>query len=200
MVPLNTHHYYIKTQPSDFIETHRKEMEKQRRGLRRLVLVPCPFQGHINPMLQLGTVLHANGFSITVAHTKFNFPNPENHPDFTFLQIPDAMFDRDAASFASMDITDVILCLNTSCKAPLKKSLTQIIESKEEDDLYNNKLPCIVYDGSMYYAEAVAHELELPSIMVRTTSSATLLTYYSFPQLQKQGYIPLQGMYIFFTS
>ncbi|XWS28759.1 hypothetical protein CRYUN_Cryun25bG0098800 [Craigia yunnanensis] len=162
-------------------------MEKQRWGLRRLVLVPCPFQGHINPMFQLGTLLHANGFSITVAHTKFNFPNPDNHPDFTFLPIRDTLFDRDDAS---MDITDVISCLNISCKAPLQKSLTQIIESEEED--HNNKLPCIVYDGSMYFAEAVAHELELPSIMVRTTSSATLLTYYSFPQLQKEGYIPWQ--------
>ncbi|XWS74068.1 hypothetical protein CRYUN_Cryun02cG0183600 [Craigia yunnanensis] len=162
-------------------------MEKQRWGLRRLVLVPCPFQGHINPMLQLGTLLHANGFSITVAHTKFNFPNPDNHPDFTFLQMLDALFDRDASS---MDITDVISCLNISCKAPLQKSLTQIIERDEED--HSSKLPCIVYDGSMYFAEAVAHELELPSIMFRTTSAATMLTYYSCPQLQKEGYIPLQ--------
>ncbi|XVF19957.1 hypothetical protein REPUB_Repub11eG0156100 [Reevesia pubescens] len=80
----------------------------------------------------------------------------------------------------------VISCLNISCKAPLQKFLTQIIKREEED--HNNKLPCIVCDGSMYFAEAVAHELELPSIMMRTTSAATLLACYSLPQLQKEGY------------
>ncbi|OMO90556.1 UDP-glucuronosyl/UDP-glucosyltransferase [Corchorus olitorius] len=164
-------------------------MEKQRWGIRKLVLVPCPFQGHINPMLQLGTLLHATGFSITVAHTKFNFPNPENHPDFTFLPIPDALFDRGITS--SIDLTDIISCLNVSCKAPLKNSLARIMESEKEDH-GDQKLPCVIYDGSMYFAEAVAHELELPSIMLRTTNASTLLTYYSFPQLQKEGYLPLQ--------
>ncbi|KAK6234960.1 hypothetical protein SCA6_010297 [Theobroma cacao] len=174
--------------PVSLTTFHREEeMEKQRWGLRKLVLVPCPFQGHINPMLQLGNLLHAIGFSITVAHTRFNFPNPDNHPDFTFLPIQDTLFDRDASS---MDVTDVISCLNISCKAPLKNSLTQIMEREKED--HSHKLPCIIYDGSMYFAEAVAHELELPSIMLRTTSAATFLTYYSFPQLLREGYLPLQ--------
>ncbi|WRX32045.1 hypothetical protein QQP08_026061 [Theobroma cacao] len=182
--------------PVSLTTFHREEeMEKQRWGLRKLVLVPCPFQGHINPMLQLGNLLHAIGFSITVAHTRFNFPNPDNHPDFTFLPIQDTLFDRDASS---MDVTDVISCLNISCKAPLKNSLTQIMEREKED--HSHKLPCIIYDGSMYFAEAVAHELELPSIMLRTTSAATFLTYYSFPQLLREGYLPLQGKECFIIS
>ncbi|KAB1220161.1 UDP-glycosyltransferase 76E9 [Morella rubra] len=48
-------------------------MEKNRQRPRRLlVLLPCPFEGHINPMLQLGTILHSKGFSITIVQPQFN--------------------------------------------------------------------------------------------------------------------------------
>ncbi|GMN23971.1 hypothetical protein TIFTF001_000362 [Ficus carica] len=66
-------------------------MEKQTPRSRRLVLVPCPYQGHINPMLQLGTVLHSRGFSMTIAHTIFNSPNPQNHPNCRFLPLQDGL-------------------------------------------------------------------------------------------------------------
>jgi hypothetical protein len=51
-------------------------------------------QGHINMMLQLGCILHSRGFSITIAHTQFNFPNTSNHPDFNFLPVADGFSDR----------------------------------------------------------------------------------------------------------
>ena len=38
-------------------------------GARRVLLFPLPFQGHINPMLQLADVLHGRGLAITVLHT-----------------------------------------------------------------------------------------------------------------------------------
>ncbi|TXG74214.1 hypothetical protein EZV62_002793 [Acer yangbiense] len=62
-------------------------MEGQGGRRRRLVLVPYPFQGHITPMLQLGTILHSKGFSITIALSQFDFPDTSNHPDFVFLPL-----------------------------------------------------------------------------------------------------------------
>lgn len=43
-----------------------------------LVLITPPLKCHITPMLQLGTILHLKGFSITITHTYFNSPNPSN--------------------------------------------------------------------------------------------------------------------------
>ncbi|KAL5580891.1 hypothetical protein UlMin_013333 [Ulmus minor] len=60
-------------------------MRKQTQRSRLVVLVPCPFQGHISPMLQLGDMLHSKGFSITIVHANFNSPNPQNHSHFTFF-------------------------------------------------------------------------------------------------------------------
>ncbi|GMP85236.1 hypothetical protein CsSME_00038472 [Camellia sinensis var. sinensis] len=36
------------------------------------VCIPCPTQGHINPMLKLAKLLHHKGFHTTFVNTKFN--------------------------------------------------------------------------------------------------------------------------------
>nr|CAB3456163.1 unnamed protein product [Digitaria exilis] len=56
--------------------------------LRRVLLFPLPYQGHINPMFQLAGVLHSRGFAITVFHTHFNAPDASRHPDYHFVPVP----------------------------------------------------------------------------------------------------------------
>ncbi|KAJ0084397.1 hypothetical protein Patl1_31328 [Pistacia atlantica] len=160
-------------------------MEKQGWRCRKLVLVPCPFQGHINPMLQLGTILHSKGFSITVAHAQFNSPQTSNHPDFIFQSLPDGIsskpdIPRDFLAFMSS--------LNLNCRAPFQEFLSQMIGKQEQQD----ELPCIIYDALMYFAEAVSSQLKLPSIILQTCSVTTMLTYFAYPRLQEEGYIPPQ--------
>lgn len=98
-------------------EKHR-EMEEQRQRHQRIVPVPCPFQGHVNPMLQLGSILHSKGFPITIAHTQFNFPNTLNHPNFNFLPIVDGFSN---CNVSSVNFIDVISGFNSNCKAPLQE-------------------------------------------------------------------------------
>ncbi|KAJ0083743.1 hypothetical protein Patl1_31330 [Pistacia atlantica] len=160
-------------------------MEKQGWRCRKLVLVPCLFQGHINPMLQLGTILHSKGFSITVAHAQFNSPQTSNHPDFIFQSLPDGIsskpdIPRDFLAFMSS--------LNLNCRAPFQEFLSQMIGKQEQQD----ELPCIIYDALMYFAEAVSSQLKLPSIILQTCSVTTMLTYFAYPRLQEEGYIPPQ--------
>lgn len=73
---------------------------------RRLVLFPVPLQGHINPMLQLASILHSNGFSITILHTHFNSPNLFNYPHFTFQQFPEASIESEAGWEGFNDVVD----------------------------------------------------------------------------------------------
>lgn len=156
--------------------------ETERRS-RRLVLVPCPLQGHINPMLQLGTILESRGFSITIAHTSYNSPNPETHPEFSFLLIPDGLSDRD---ISSGDLISLVLNINHNCK----ESLNQLIQ---QEDPHRKEIACIISDELMYFAEAVAANLKLPSIILRTTSAATALAWSAVLELKAQGLIPFQG-------
>lgn len=161
-----------------------REMKKEtERRNPRLVLVPCPLQGHINPMLQLGTILESRGFSIAIAHTSYNSPNPESHPKFSFFPIPDGLSDH---NISSGDLISLVLNINHNCKTSFHKLIQQ-------EDPHQEKIACIISDELMYFAEAVATTLKLPSIILRTTSAATALARSALLELKAQGLIPYKG-------
>ncbi|KAK6927035.1 hypothetical protein RJ641_008754 [Dillenia turbinata] len=157
-------------------------MEKpQGRKAYRIVLVPYPFQGHINPMLQLGTVLHSEGFSITVVHPQFNSPNPSNHPDFTFKPISDGLS-------PSADFMTSLSVLNTKCRVSFLEAMKQLTDEKVDD-----KIICIIFDGLMYFTQQVAAQLKIPAISLRTSSAASVLAFAVNRGPNQQGHIPFQG-------
>lgn len=164
-------------------------MGEQTPRIRHLVLVPLPYQGHINPMLQLGTALHSKGFSIAVAHTIYNSPNPQNHPHFSFLPVPDGLSDSD---LASGDLVANILVINENCKESLRRLLEQLMQEKE---LQGDRISCIISDELMFFAEDVANNLKLLSIILRTTSAATSFARCGLLKLGGDGQVSLQGKY-----
>lgn len=149
---------------------------------QRLVLVPAPYQGHINPMLQLGTILHSNGFSITIAHANFNSPDPQAHPEFHFVPIPDGLSEPD---ISSGDILHIMLTINNNCKRSFQQLL---LEQKQHE------IACIIFDEHMHFCEPVAANLKLPCIILRTTSAATFLARHGVISLIQEGCLPLQGI------
>ncbi|XP_048226413.1 UDP-glucose iridoid glucosyltransferase-like isoform X2 [Ricinus communis] len=159
-------------------------MDKQgKRCRRRVVLVPCPFQGHINPMLQLGTILHSKGFSVTIIHTQFNSPNPSSHPELIFLPIPDDLSDQE---IASGNLVVLISALSDKCKKPFQECLLQMIVRQDSDD----EIACIIDDELMHFSEAVASQMKLPSMILRTISAATFISRVVLLQIQEGGSIP----------
>ncbi|XWS28760.1 hypothetical protein CRYUN_Cryun25bG0098900 [Craigia yunnanensis] len=150
-------------------------MEKQQKSVH-LVLVMFPFQGHIIPMLQLATILHSEGVSITIVHPELNSPNPSNHPEFTFLPIPDKLTESEVSD---EDIANLMLSLNKNCAAPFQECMKKILHQKDSHE----HISCILYDSLMYCAQTVADDLMLPGISVRTSAAATLLLYPVFPHL-----------------
>ncbi|XP_057954728.1 UDP-glucose iridoid glucosyltransferase-like [Malania oleifera] len=151
---------------------------------RRVVLVPFPAQGHINPMLHLGTMLHSRGFSITLAHTLYNFPCPSSHPHFRFLPFSDGLSGR---HLSSGDLLSLISALNANCVPSLRDSLAQCQPSDE-----NEIVACIIYDGLMHFSETVADQLNIPSAMLRTSSVAAAVAYEALPRLHREGFLPIQ--------
>jgi hypothetical protein len=173
------------------VRTCEREAEMEKRGnirrLNRVVLVPGPSQGHINPMLQLGTILHFKGFSITVVHTQYNSPKPSSHPDFSFLSLPDT-----SSSTATVDeMIHFILQLNTDCKARFQECLAEVMRQLGPYD----GIACIIYDHLMYFSEAAAKDLKLPCIVLRTGSAATSLARDAIFQLKAEGHIPFPGIF-----
>ncbi|KAI3461549.1 hypothetical protein Pfo_018212 [Paulownia fortunei] len=152
----------------------------------RVVLVPLPLQGHVTPMLQLGTILHSRGFSIIIAHTEFNPPNPTNHPEFTFFPLSDGSSSRDTSSG---NLLEIVAAINTNCQEPLENFIVKLLE---QQDLHG-QIACIIYDSLMHFAEAVAHHLKLPSIFFRATTAVYMQSYYAVLTLQEKKIFPLPG-------
>ncbi|XWS74069.1 hypothetical protein CRYUN_Cryun02cG0183700 [Craigia yunnanensis] len=153
-------------------------MEKQQKS-GHLVLVMMPFQGHITPMLQLATILHSEGFSITIIHPELNSPNPSNHPEFTFIPIPHRVTESDG------DVGSLLLSLNNNSAAPIQQCIKKILHQKDSRD----HITGILYDTLMFCAQTIADDLRLPGINVRTGSAATLLLYPVFPHFDEKDSI-----------
>jgi hypothetical protein len=166
-------------------------MEKEGKRRLRVVLVPCPFQGHINPMLQLGSILHSKGFSITVVHAQYNSPNPSSHPDFSFLSLPDTSSDH---NILAGDGVAFVLQLNAKCKARFRECLAEVMRQQGSDD----GIACIIYDEFMYFSEETAKDLNLPGIILSTASASYFIARTALIQLKTEGQIPFPGfIYIY---
>ncbi|XP_065846959.1 UDP-glucose iridoid glucosyltransferase-like [Euphorbia lathyris] len=146
--------------------------EKEKQKHVRLVLVSSPFEGHLNPMIQLAETLKSKDFLITIAQsTKLNSPNSSDHLQFDFLPIEDKLSDEDMSSSHK---TGIVLLLNENCKAPFQDCLSKLIQQDE--------IVCIIYDEISYFAEAAAYNLKIPSILFCTTNAF---------RLRAEGHLPL---------
>ncbi|MBA0821584.1 hypothetical protein Goarm_018430 [Gossypium armourianum] len=153
-------------------------MEKQQKS-SHVVLVMVTFQGHITPMLQLASILHSKGFSITIVHTEFNSPNPSNHPEFTFISIPDKLTE---SHFSDKDPASPVWNLNKNCAAPLQQCLEKILHSLHH-------IAAVIYDTLMYSAQTITEDLGLLGIVLRTGSATTMLFYPAFSQLDEEHFV-----------
>ncbi|KAL4620985.1 hypothetical protein ACB092_06G195800 [Castanea dentata] len=156
---------------------------EQRKG-RRLVLFPLPFQGHINPMLLLATILHSKGFSITIICTNFNSLNPSNFPNFTFHSIPDGILESEASS---KDVVFIAKLLNTKCVEPFRDCMVKLLSDVSEEPI-----SCLISDAFFYFTQAVADSLKLPRVVLRTGGLSSFIVFAAFPLLRERGYLPIQ--------
>lgn len=157
-------------------------MEKIETRKGKVMLVPLPLQGHLTPMLQLGSLLHSKGFSVIVAHTDFNSPNPRNHPDFTFVSF------QEGVHFPLGNLLEMIVSINTNCREPLEKSILEL--------QVQGQVSCIIYDSLMSFVEDVARRLRLPSIFFRPTTAVYMQTYHAVLSLHEKMIIPMQGLIV----
>ncbi|KAJ9175808.1 hypothetical protein P3X46_014322 [Hevea brasiliensis] len=160
---------------------------QQRKGIR-VILFPLPLQGHLNPMIQLANILYSKGFSISVIHTNFNSLNSSKYPHFTFNSIPDGLLESEAST------EDAILLsiLNFKCAEPFRNCLAKLFL-----DVLEEPIACLIPDVVCCFAKPVAEGLELPTIVLRTTSVCSFPGFAAFPLLLDNGDLPIQKVCIF---
>ncbi|XP_035839556.1 UDP-glycosyltransferase 76B1 isoform X2 [Helianthus annuus] len=139
----------------------------------RLVLLPLPFQGHLNPMLQLANILHSKGFSITILHIRFNSPNPTNYPHFTFLPIPDTAGEPNPLISDVGMVVRWVHYINISFVDPIRGCLERLM-------LEDDGVACLITDALWFCTQSVADGLKLPRIVHRTSSISSFLYFASY--------------------
>ncbi|PHU05257.1 hypothetical protein BC332_26079 [Capsicum chinense] len=137
-------------------------------------------------MLQLGSVLHSQDFSVKVAHIESNAPNYSNHSEFVFHSMDDGLQEIDM-SFSSLEN---IYRMNEHCKVPLRHYLVRMMEP--EKDLPGDPLACILHDNVMFFVDDVAIQLRIPNIVLHTFSAAYLSSTITILQ-QPEKYFPFEG-------
>ncbi|XP_010032066.2 UDP-glycosyltransferase 76B1 [Eucalyptus grandis] len=157
---------------------------KPRSG-REIVLFPLPLQGHITPMLQLANILYSRGFSITIVHTHFNSPKSSNYPHFNFQPIPDGLLEGQAST---VDFIALVTLMNVTCVGPFRDCLAKLFS-----DASNDRIPCcLITDPVWHFTQAVADELNIPRMALRTSSISSFLAFCAMPLMREKGYLPLQ--------
>ncbi|VAI92693.1 unnamed protein product [Triticum turgidum subsp. durum] len=156
------------------------------RGRRRVLLLPLPYQGHINPMLRLAATLHSRGLAVTILHPETRAPDRRKLPaDYRLVTIPDGISPELAAS---EDIASFVFALNKNCAAPFGDYLAGALRKEEED----GRVAFVVADVDWFAPLSVARELGVAALALMTSSAARFLVYLAYPSLSHKGYLPVQ--------
>ncbi|XP_043719323.1 7-deoxyloganetin glucosyltransferase-like [Telopea speciosissima] len=156
-----------------------------------IVCIPLPAQGHINPMLKLGKLLHLSGFHITFVHTEFNYhrlmkstdPDPlKGFHGFRFETIPDGL--PPSNNRGILDLPALCISMTRSCVDPFRDLIRKL----------NTESPitCILSDGVMGFTLQVAQEFGIPEFVFFTTSACGFLGYLHYEDLVQRGFFPLK--------
>nr|AXL95246.1 UDP-glycosyltransferase [Andrographis paniculata] len=151
----------------------------------RVVLFPLPAQGHINPMFQLANILHSIGYAISIVYTPHNAPDISRFPHFHFQLISDSNSQSDYPIFKPLDVVSSINQLNVHYAGPFKICLARILSDHESF----GTVRCIVADAIWHFTQAVADELNIPRIVLRTSSVCSFLAFTALPLFRKIGYL-----------
>uniref|UniRef100_A0A0D9XRR6 Glycosyltransferase n=1 Tax=Leersia perrieri TaxID=77586 RepID=A0A0D9XRR6_9ORYZ len=162
-----------------------------RRRRRRVLLLPLPYHGHINPMLRLAAALHSRGgLAVTVVHTETRAAEARRilPPGCALVTVPDGLTPDQLA--ASNDVPAFVTALNRNCLAPFRDILAAALGEEEEC------VVVVVADVDWYAPLAAAREMGVPALALMTSNAARFRVYLGYPRLCEKGYLPVQDLHV----
>ncbi|CAD6214102.1 unnamed protein product [Miscanthus lutarioriparius] len=139
-----------------------------------VLVVPCPTQGHMNPIVQFAKRLASKGVATTLVTTRFiqRTSGVDAHPAMV-----EAISDgHDEGGFASA--AGVGEYLEKQAVAA-SASLASLIEARVSSA---DAFTCVVYDSYEDWVPPVARRMGLPAVPFSTQSCAVSAVYYHFRQ------------------
>uniref|UniRef100_J3MVM2 Glycosyltransferase n=1 Tax=Oryza brachyantha TaxID=4533 RepID=J3MVM2_ORYBR len=163
-----------------------------------VLLFPWPQQGHINPMLHLASALLDAGLRVTFLHTDHNLRRlalagaSPRHPRLRQLSIPDGLPDDHPRSVGGLiELLDSMCTAGSAAYRALLR--TESCRPDSDDAALPPPVTCVVVDGVMPFATAVAEEMGVPALAFRTEVACSFLAYLYVPRLLELGETPVSS-------
>lgn len=167
-----------------------------------VLLFPYPAQGHVPPILKLAELVSNAGLYVTFVNTEDShrrflrtssvFKRLSKWPMLRFRTIPDGLPEDEPRPF--LQFLDIEESLRTRSRDPCRELL---VPTGGRDSDGWPLVSCVITDGILRLALEVAEEMEIPVMIVRTSSACSTWAYYSIPQLIKTGELPFHGINLF---
>lgn len=153
-------------------------------------MFPLPFPGHFNPMIQLASIFHHRGFSVTILHTSYNFPDPSRYPHFTFRTISHNNEGEDPLSRSETSGMDLVSLLRL-----LKQKYLESFRESLAAEVGGGDTVCFLVSDAIWGSntEDAAKEVGVRRLVLRTGGAASFCAFAAFPLFRDKGYFSTLG-------
>lgn len=165
------------------------------------IMIPYPYQGHINPFVYLAMKLASQGFTITFVNTQFvhfriSKAQTQNNREDIFTKARESGLDIRYATVSDGFPMEFDRSVNHDQFA---EGLLHVF-SAHVDKLVGNlvksdpPVTCIIADTFYVWTSAIATKYNLVSVSFWTEPALVLSLYYHLELLKKNGHFPSNGM------
>lgn len=174
------------------------------------LVIPCPFQGHINPTIHLSLKLASKGFIITFINTQFihsqitkaqlSEPGPESGLrnifskaresglDIRYLTISDGFpleFDRNMNSLSFLE--------------GLKNIFSSYVDELVAELVKEDPINCLVADTFFVWPSIIAKKYEIVHVSFFTEPALVFALYYHLDLLEENGHFGSHGEFFLYS-
>ncbi|KAJ6795225.1 7-deoxyloganetic acid glucosyltransferase-like [Iris pallida] len=161
-----------------------------------VLVIPFPAQGHVTATVKLAELLSRAGLFVTFVNTEHiqnrllgssdpTFGRLSRLPNFRFRTIPDGLPEDDPRSliaFARLEES-----LRTRSREHYRELLVPGAAGGRDEAGWPPRLTCVVADGLLALALEVAEEMDIPVMLLRSTSACSVWALCSIPKLVECG-------------
>ncbi|OMP11580.1 UDP-glucuronosyl/UDP-glucosyltransferase [Corchorus capsularis] len=155
----------------------------------KIILVPYPAQGHVTPMLKLGSALLSHGFEPIVVTPEFIHhriaANMDPIDEIRFMSIPDGLEQEGPHDFFAIE-----KAMENIMPTHLEGLIHKVDEEEEGED---GRVVCMVIDLLASWAIEVANRCRIPAAGFWTAMQATYRLIAAIPEMVHSGLISKTG-------
>ncbi|KAL4322675.1 hypothetical protein AHAS_Ahas14G0234200 [Arachis hypogaea] len=156
-------------------------------GLKHVLVLPFPAQGHVNPLIHLSHKLVQHGCKVTFVNSEFNHKRVLNAiknlegSKIELMSIPDGLGPEE-------DRNDSGSLISATLRT-MPSALEKLIRDINSMDGGNNRITCIVCDTYVSWALEIGQKLGIKGAVFTPTSAAIVALTNNFPKLIEEGII-----------